>query len=368
MTVLSRVFALSLLPALAATAQTTAQTAAPLLPPAGLHYRYWPMQMVQWVGPELPYSMIVLYADDSAKSYDVELIDRASGKPVHYVNTPELAAEDKAKGDDALVTRIQFDQPEAPGKGAQYGVRFNTEKGVPVVWQFVQGTDISEQGSGVSPVDAPFPVLVYREQGALAAEGTALKVGAVTSTAEMWKELAQPPYFVPYHAALSQGVHILSMSPHASTWVDAQPALTAGAAWKLTSAAGTVLNAHADAAGGAGATVSLTDAQRGVMTLDAQGGAGGWTVNRVRFGPAGAKADHTLSLAFTPAMAPGSDSRFELVAGRKTKLASGSVHTAVGEDGRTTETWTMVTGGGGKSKSAIASTGLEAGTAAITAK
>ncbi len=364
MTVLSRVFALSLLPALAA----SAQTAIPLLPPAGLHYRYWPMQMVQWVGPELPYSMIVLYADDSAKSYDVELIDRAGGKPVHYVNTPELAAEDRAKGDEAVVTRIQFDQPDAPGKGAQYGVRFNTEKGVPVVWQFVQGTDISEQGSGVSPTDAPFPVLVYREQGALAAEGTALKIGAVTSTAEMWKELAQPPYFVPYHAALSQGVHILSMSPRASTWIDAQPALTAGTAWKLTGAAGTVLNAHADAAGGTGATVSMTDAQHDVMTLDAQEIAGGWAVSRVRFGPAGAKADHTLSLTFTPAMAPGSDSRFDLIAGRKTKLASGSVQTATGQDSRLTETWTMVASGGGKSKNAVASTGLEAGTAAGPAK
>lgn len=361
MTVLSRVSALSLLPALAATAQTTA----PLLPPAGLHYHYWPMQMVEWVGLELPYSMIVLYADDSAKSYDVELIDRAGGKTMHYVTTPELAAEDKARGDEAVVTRIQFDQPDAPGKGAQYLVRFNTEKGVPVVWQFVQGTDMSERGSGVSPVEAPFPVVVYREQGALAAEGTALKVGAVTSTAEVWKELAQPPYFVPYHAALSQGVHILSMSPRASTWSDGQPApLTAGATWKLTSASGTVLNAHADAAGGTGTTVSLTDVQQSVMTLDAQGGASGWVVSRVRFGPAGAKADHTLSLTFNPAMVPGTDSRFDLIAGRKTKLASGSVHTAVGEDGRTTETWTMSAGAATKSKSAVASTGLQLGAVA----
>ena len=347
------------LPAVAQTAPGAAAAPAPLLPPAGLAYRYWPMQLVQWVGPELSYSMILLYVDDRPKQplYDAVLTERASGKRTHYANTPELVAEDKAKGDAAFLTRMQFDHPAAPAKDAQYLLRFNTEKSVPVLWQFVQGTDVSEQGSGLTPIDAPFPVLLYREQGALAAEGTALKVGNVTSAADVWKELAQPPYFVPYHGALTVGAHILSIVPVSSRWTDAQPAaLTDGATWKLTSALGTSLTAHADAVKGPGVSVSLAnDAHSTSTILEARQTAGGWAVSRVRFGPTGAKPEHTLSLTFSPALTAGSDSTFAVVGGKKTKLASGSVQTSADASGGTTEKWSMTAPDSLKGKNAVAS-------------
>ncbi len=340
----------------------TAQPQPPLLPPAGLYYQYWPLQIVQWVGPELPYSTILLYVDDRPKEplYDAVLTDRATGKRTHYANTPALVAEDKAKGDDAFLTRMQFDPPAAPAKGAQYMLRFNTEKNVPVLWQFVQGTDVSEQGSGLTPVEAPFPVLLYREQGALATEGTALKVGNVTSTADVWKELSHPPYFMPYHGALTQGAHILSIVPVASRWTDPQPAaFTEGATWKLTSALGTMLTAQAAAAKGPGVTVSLTsDAHATSTTLEAQQTAAGSAVSRVRFGPAGAKPEHTLSLVFSPALAPGVDSKFDIVAGKKTKIAAGSVQTSA-EAGGTTEKWSMTSPDAVKGKSATASASVQ---------
>ncbi len=345
--------AAGLLAAQTAHAQTVQAQTAPLLPPAGLHYQYWPLQIVQWVGPELPYSMIVLYIDDRPKepTYDATLTERASGKLVHYVNKPELVAQDKAKGDEAFLTRMQYDPPAEPAKGAQYGLRFNTEKGVPVQWQFVQGTDVSEQGSGVTPVEAPFPILLYREQGALAGEGTALKIGDVTSTADVWKEYAQPPFFVPYHGVVTQGAHILSIAPSANTWTGGQPAtLTEGAAWKLASATGTTYSAHADSVKASASTVILADEAAGTaMTLDAQQTPAGWAISRVRLGPTGAKIDHTLSLTFLPALAPGAESRFDIVAGKKTKLASGSVQTGAG-----TEKWTMTAPDWAKGKSAAA--------------
>ncbi len=46
-----------------------------------------------------------------------------------------------------------------------------------VRWQFVQGSDVTEQGGGITPIDAPTPSLIFREQAAVAGEGTALKVG-----------------------------------------------------------------------------------------------------------------------------------------------------------------------------------------------
>ena len=335
-----------------------AQTAAPLLPLAGLHDAYWPLQMVQWLGPELPYSMITLYVDDRAKQplYDVVLSERAGNKRIHYCNSPELLAADKRKGDEAYQVAIAFERPDSVRKGAQNGLRFNTEKGVPIVWQFVELTDMSEQGSGVTPIDAPFPMLLYREQGALAGEGTALKIGSVTSAADVWKEFAQPPYFVPYHGALTQGAHIVSLSPTASSWTGAQPAsLTGGASWRLTGTGGAAVTAHVDTAKGQEFTVSFTSERGDAQTLDAAQTAGGWAVSRARLGPGKAKADQTVSLVFTPALTPGAQSKFDIIAGRKTKLGSGTVET--GTDG-SSERWSMLSPEALKGKSAAASATL----------
>ncbi len=265
---------------------------------------------------------------------------------------------------------MQLDAPAAPAKDAQYLLRFTNEKEQPVLWQFVQGTDLSEQGSGLSPIDAPVPVFMYREQGALAGEGTALKIGAVTSTADVWKEYAQPPYFVPYHGAISTGVHLLTIAPISSTWTDPQPAPVAdGATWKLGSAMGTELTAHA--VGGKG-TVNFDDAQHGTtLAVDAQQTGSGWAVSRVRFGPADAKLEHTVSLSFMPALAPGASSKFDLTAGKKTKLAAGMVETSAGDSGAVTEKWQVGTPDWAKGKTATASTAVkpagDAPTAASTA-
>ena len=356
--------ALVLLPAPAPAA------ASPLLPPAGLVYRYWPMQLVQFVGTELPYSMIVLDVDDRAKEpiYDVALTERATGKQIHYVNRPELVAENKARGGDAYLVRMQLDAPASPAKDAQYLLRFTNEKEQPVLWQFVQGTDISEQGSGMSPIEAPVPVFLYREQGALAGEGTALKVGAVTSTADVWTEYAKPPYFVPYHGAISTGVHLLTVAPVNSQWTVEQPAAMApGASWKLHSALGTELTARQVAGKGAGA-VNFDDAPHGTtMSVEAQQTSGGWTISRVHFGPTDAKLEHTLSIGFSPALTLGTTSQFDLLAGKKTKLAAGTVQTSAGDGGAETEKWLVNTPDWAKGKTATASTAAKPATDAPTA-
>ena len=288
------------------------------LPPAGVRYRYWPEQMVQWLGDDLPYSMIVLSVDDRGKQpvYDVELIDRATGKPTHYANTPDEVALDKAIGFPSYLVRMALDGPATPANGAQYLLRFETEKGVPVVWQFIEGTDVSDQGSGLSPVHADTPLLVYREQGALAGEGTALKFGNVTDTAAVWSEYAHPPYFVPYHGALSVGVHILSFAPGETAWKTGMQ----GSSHTLTTARGTELTGTEDAQG-----ASWSDAPLAV-TISLEPGAPG-TLARAQYGPAGAKQEHTVSLVFTPPLAAGVESKVELVGGKKTKLAKGSVKT-----------------------------------------
>ena len=165
---LDRLFAPALLVAtLAATAG--AQQPAPSLPtpPASIAYRYWPRQFVQWVGPELPYSMVELDLDDRSPKplYDAILTDRASHKRVHYTNDAAELALERATGAEAYLVPMQFDLPEAPANGATYTLRFATEKNVPVVWQFVQGSDMSEKGSGLTAIPGAAPELLYREAG-----------------------------------------------------------------------------------------------------------------------------------------------------------------------------------------------------------
>jgi len=318
-----------------------AQTS-PTLPLAGVNYRYWPEQIVQWVGPELPYSMIVASIDDRSKPaiYDVQLIPR-EGAPVHYTNSAQQLAILERTGQQAHQVAMQFDGPSDPEKGAQYMFRFNTEKGTPVVWQFVLGTDVTEQGSGLSPVPAPIAILMYREQGGLAAEGTALQIGGVTSTADVWKEIAQPPYFVPYRGALSTGVHILAFAPGDVTWKSA--------AGSLTDSAGRTLSL---APAGDGTTIS--DNSLGVSESIA--GAPG-SISRVTFAPAGVKGNHSVSLQFSPALAPGSQSSFEVVVGKKTKIAAGSVQESAGP--AVTDSWSFTSPDSVKNLTAKATASLQ---------
>ncbi|MFZ0662214.1 MAG: hypothetical protein WAM66_05935 [Acidobacteriaceae bacterium] len=291
-------------------------------PLAGVHYRYWPEQLVQWIGPELPYSMIVVSVDDRGKQpvYDAELVDKSAKEAVHYTNSAAQLALDKRLGLTAYQVAMKFDGPADPEQGAQYMLRFNTEKGVPVVWQFVLGTDVTEQGSGLTAIPAKAPVLMYREQGGLAGQGTAVQIGGVTSAAGVWKELAQPPYFVPYHGALSTGVHLLSFSPTATMWEQSPGG--------LTDQAGDVLSVTKSADG-----MKMTNAALGVaaeFTLGANN-----AVSQVTFGPVNAKRDHTVSLEFTPALASGAQSKFEVIAGKKSKIAEGTVDAAVQDSGAT---------------------------------
>ena len=109
MTKQSLLCALLLAGSLAAAAQSTSNTVAPPLPPLLVSYRYWPEQFVQWVGPELPYSMIELYADPSAAQplYDVVLTERSTGKRVHYSNQQQQVDIDKLSGEAYLTSVVR---------------------------------------------------------------------------------------------------------------------------------------------------------------------------------------------------------------------------------------------------------------------
>ncbi len=317
-----------------ALAQPPAAAVTSIAPPtSGLiaNYRYWPTQYVQFVGAELPYAMIALEADTTGKKplYYVTLTTR-EGKRIHYGNADVLVASGKAMGEEAYKTEIAVDGGDKQTNGDITTVRFTMADGKPVQWRFVQGSDISEQGAGLTPLALPMPIFAYREQAAVAGEGTALEIGGVVSTADVWKEISQPPYFIAYHGALSQSAHTLAFLPGKETWtVTSSPsALTAGAAWELDGATGDHRTLRIEKSDGAHFLISGTDRfQPSVrFVLDATRTADGWTVASVRYAPLRDGDKHFLTLTTPPA--DGKPAEIALTPGKKKAIATGTLAAA----------------------------------------
>lgn len=328
-------------------AQTTATTPlAPPMLPLLTDYHYWPVQFVQWVGTELPYTMIELDVDPAAAKHPllyVTLTDRATGKRIHYTDNDDLIASAAATGEEAHKTAIAFEPADTENTGSVTTVRFAMADGKPLQWRFVQGSDISEQGSGLSPLpDVKVPVFAYREQAAVAGEGTALQIGDAVSTASVWTEISHPPYFVAYRGADSENTHRLVFLPGSESWtVASAPAtLSVGATWELDEAKGNHRSLRLDKVDGTHITATATDRfQPGVRcTVEATRAGDGWSIDRVRFAPVRDGEKHALTLQFaTPLTATADRTSLTLLAGKKT-LAAGSLAAAGAAPNRT---WTL---------------------------
>src|SRR3984885_3548414 len=279
-----------------------AQLPAPV-PSEQIIFRHWPEQFIEWIGPELPYTMIELYVDPASGTtplYETVLTNRSTGKRVHYANQQGMVDIDKRSGGEAYLTTMQLDRPANEGKGATYLLRFVDHAGQPVSWQFIQGSDISERGGGSSPAGLEPPVLVYRTRSAVAGEGTALKIGNTVSTADVWTEISQPPYFVAYHGALSEDVEIAVFGGAGQQWttISAPRTLAAGAEWKLKSPDGLGCSLRVRALAGDHATVLANDdhlAGRSV-TIEATWSNGAWSIDKMRYAPADASQDSNRGL------------------------------------------------------------------------
>ena len=333
-----RTFALALLLSASALPTLAQGTIAPPTTGLLLSYHFWPEQYVQWLGSETPYSMLELDVNSEGKTpvYDVTLTSRADNKRVQYTNDDATYAAIKAEGEEVHKTAIAFDPADSASIGSACSLRLTLADGKPLQWHFVQGSEISEQGSGLTPLPyLPFPVLAYREQGAVAGEGTALQIGATVSPAEVWKEISQPPYFIAYHGAYTINAHRLAFAAGRASWkiVAAPATLAIGAAWQLLAADGSHRSLTVTKVEGAHYTVtgvdSVAPADRFVLEATRSGDA--WTLERVRFlaGKNGEK--HPLTVQFAPAGA--GSSSVDVVVGRKTVLSSASLATMASADG-----------------------------------
>ena len=310
-----------------------AQLPAPV-PSEQIIFRHWPEQFIQWIGPELPYTMIELYVDPArttAPLYEAVLTDRSTGKRIHYANQQGMVDIDKRSGAEAYLTTMQLDRPANEAKGATYLLRFVDHTGQPVSWQFIQGSDISERGGGSSPAGVEPPVLVYRTRSAGAGEGTALKIGNAVSVADVWTEISQPPYFVAYRGAVSQDVDIAVFTGPGQQWTttSAPKTLTADAEWKLKAQDGLERTLHVQTVTGDHATILDKDDHfpGRTVTIDAALTNGAWSIEKLHYSGAGEDANQGMTISFAPGASGGATpSKFEMLAGHKTHIASGTVH------------------------------------------
>lgn len=339
--------ALALLPTLA-----MAQDA-PKLPPPTLgplvSYTYWPTQYVQWIGAELPFSMIELDVNKDGKTplLYVSLTDRTTGKRIHYTDNDGLLATAKAGGEEAHKSPIAFESDDTESPGSTATLRLTLADGKLLQWRFVQGSDISEQGSGLTPLPAAsIPIFVYREQGAVAGEGTALQIGNVVSTAEVWKEISHPPQFIAYRGAVTKGAHTVVFRPGTDTWTvaSAPTALTLGATWELDSPTGDHRTLKIDKANGTQVTLTGSDRFQPAVrfTIEAERGPAGWSLASVRYAPVREGEKHFALLSFTAPLSstPGS-SDLALTIGRKKPIANGTLRIAASASQPTTEEHTL---------------------------
>lgn len=315
------------------TTLSTAQTVAPIpapLPNLLYTYQYWPTQYIQWIdGNELPYSMAEFDVDNSGKQplYHCVLTGK-DGTRTHYSNVDGLVAGYKAAGEASYKVAMAFESDDTGKPGSTSTARFAMQDGKPMEWRFVQGSDISAQGSGLTPLpQAPVPIFAYREEGAVAGEGTAIRIGDVVSTAEVWKEISKPPYFVGYRGAVTTGAHLLVLGKGSESWAVTKTAtaIAAGSTWELDSKAGAHRTVTIDKMDGMHATISLADRMHPLTrtTLTATRTADGWSLDSLRLSPLRDGDKHSMTLMFTAGSA--NIGTMEITAGRKTKIASATV-------------------------------------------
>lgn len=356
-----------------------AQTPATIAPPTSgmlVTYQYWPTQYVQFVtGNELPYSMFELDVDSSGKQQVLHaVLTGKDGTRTHYSNVDALVTAYKAQGEASYKTTFAFEGDETEKVGAASTVRFTGHDEKPVEFRFVQGSDISAQGSGLTALPkAPVPVFAYREIGAVAGEGTALKIGETASPAEVWTEISHPPYFVGYRGGLTQSAHLVVLAKGSESWKIAKSpaALTAGSAWEMDNERGDHRVLKIDKVDGAKFLLSATDRFHPSvrMALEATRAGDGWSVERVRYMPATKDGEkHAVTFTFAPALSSTATAgTMEMSVGKKAKIATASV-TLSGDAADRTESLKITAPAWAVGKELSEETKVTADAVSITAK
>src|SRR5262249_36845300 len=183
----------------------------------------------------------------------------------------------------------------------------------------------SERGAGLTPQEGGAGLmLIYRELGTAAGEGTAAQIGAKVCQAEPWTEISAPPYFVAYRGAYSDGIGIGALLPGQESWrVTAPPKdLNEGAQWTLTCDRGRTRQLRIAATRGDELTILEVG---GPLALQARKTPAGFALRSITL----TSRSKTMRISFTPELdlAAGSAApvNFQIDQNGHNKIAHGSV-------------------------------------------
>jgi hypothetical protein len=292
------------------------------IPAVKLDYRFVPDYFVEWLGStDQPYSIIEAFlndADAAKPSIEIVLTDRATSKRVHYVNTPELAKAAPAS-EDVHVINIAYKAPQnTPDAARTWAFGLRDTQGTVVQWRFLQGSDFSDAGQGLSPrASTPGLRLEYRENGAVAGDGSLVQVGASTNRAEVWNEHSTPPYFIAYHGAHTRGLDIIDIQPGDQNW-NAKGSESDG--WTISSLSGQAGTLKLKEKNGASESFTLTSSSATISPMVVNTTAG-YQLQSLELGD----KPHTVNVLFQPQLGP-TPAAFSILV-RKKKIAEGTAQT-----------------------------------------
>lgn len=208
--------------------------------------------------------------------------------------------------------------------GAIYTLQLTLHDGKLLQWRFIQGSDMGEVGGGLAELPAaPVPTLAYREQGAVAAEGTTIQIGNIASPAEFWTEISKPPYFIAWHASYSLNNTSLIFAGLAETWtVTSSPStLISGSTWTLNSSSGRQQTIRVGKVDGQRMSLAVDSGPGSAKRLtDANWDGSNWHYSQVHMVPREGERVG-LTLQFAPPLSGDGTSTVDVIAGKK-KIAA----------------------------------------------
>jgi len=228
-------------------------------------------------------------------------------------------------GLDARLTKIDYRSTNNFGQTPAHQFSFTDERGQAVRWRFTLAAPVSERGAGLTTQEEGAGLLlIYRELGTAAGEGTATQIGDKLSEAEPWPEISAPPYFVAYRGAYSEGIGVGALLPGQESWrVTAAPKdLKEGAQWTLADDRARTRQLRVTAIRGDELTIQETGQS---LTIQARRTGAGFGLRSITL----TSRSKTMRISFTPELDPVAGSaaavNFQIDQNGHNKIAHGSV-------------------------------------------
>lgn len=308
-----------------------AQSAAvpfPLLPLIA-EYEYVPHYFMQWLNDHPQYAMIEGSVSDGKQPvYSLVLTEKASRRRVTYSNLEEKVKGLTGAGQEARLTKIEYHATSKFGQPPAHEFSFTDERGQAIRWRFTLAAPASERGAGLTPQEGGAGwLLIYRDLGSTAGEGTVVQIGNKVCEAEAWTEISAPPYFVAYRGVYAEGMGLSVLPVGQENWrVTSSPKeLGEGAQWTLTDERGRTRQWRIAARRGDELTINEVGSPYATRSLLVRQTSGGLALRSMTL----TSAQNTMRLSFTPdldlAAAAPIASAFQVDQNGHNKIVQGSV-------------------------------------------